>query len=47
MKFDYRCYKIDQAYDISNDYSDDIRIKLDGILDNSQQTCQKLFNMEQ
>ena len=47
IKSDYGYYTTNIQNDISNLYPNDTKIKLDSILHDSQQTWQKLFNMEQ
>ena len=47
IKSDYGYHKTNLAEEISDIYPNDTKIKLDRILQDSQQTMQRIFNMEQ
>ncbi len=47
IKSDYGYYKTSDREEVSSIYPSDTKIKLDSIFNDSQQTFQKLFNMEQ
>ncbi len=47
IKSDYGYYKTSERKDVSSIYPSDTKIKLDAIFNDSQQSWQKLFNMEQ